>query len=95
LRGCIICWPRRGQRNHDGREIININGIINQKKKMKAKVNEEFCTGCGCCEATCPEVFKIHDSVCKVLVDAIPAEALDRCHESMVECPVEAILMER
>jgi ferredoxin len=61
---------------------------------MRAKVNEEFCTGCGPCEAICPEVFKIQNQKCKVQVDIIPPEVEDRCHQAMVECPIEAITLE-
>jgi len=61
---------------------------------MKAKVNEELCTGCGPCEEICPEVFKIEDDVSKVQVDAVPSEAEDSCREAMEQCPTEAISIE-
>ena len=61
---------------------------------MKAKVNEELCSGCGPCEEICPEVFKIEDDVSKVKVDTVPSEAEDSCREAMEECPTEAISIE-
>lgn len=61
---------------------------------MKAKIHEAFCTGCGPCEQLCPEVFRVENKICKVLVELIPPEAEDRCHEAMVLCPVEAITLE-
>ena len=62
---------------------------------MRAKVNEDFCTGCGPCEQLCPEVFKIINKISKVQVVAIPPEAEERCYQAMIECPVEAISLER
>lgn len=61
---------------------------------MKAKVNEELCTGCGPCEEICPEVFKIEEGVSKAQVDTVPAEAEDSCREAMEECPTDAISIE-
>jgi len=61
---------------------------------MKAKVNEELCTGCGPCEEICPEVFKIEDDVSKVQVDIVPSEAENNCREAMEQCPTEAISIE-
>ena len=37
---------------------------------MKAKVDENACIGCGLCENTCPEVFKMNeDNIAEVIVD--------------------------
>jgi len=62
---------------------------------MKAKVNEELCTGCGPCEDICPEVFKIENDVSKVRVDTVPAGAEESCREAMQQCPTEAIIIEQ
>lgn len=71
------------------------DGIIDTgRHEVKAKVNEDFCTGCGPCEMICPEVFRIENKICKVMVNTIPPEAEDRCYKAMVECPVEAIMLE-
>jgi ferredoxin len=61
---------------------------------MKAKVNEELCTGCGPCEETCPEVFKIDGDVATVTVEQVPAEVEETCREAMENCPTEAITIE-
>ncbi len=62
---------------------------------MKARVDEELCTGCGLCEETCPEVFEMgEDSIAKVKVDVVPAEAEETCREAAEQCPVEAIQIE-
>ena len=61
---------------------------------MKAKVDEEVCTGCGPCEEICPEVFKIVDSVAIVKVNPVPPAAQARCREARDNCPTEAISIE-
>ena len=58
---------------------------------MKAKVDENLCTGCGLCVDTCPEIFKMDDSVAKVIVDVVPPQAANSCREAADNCPVEAI----
>ena len=61
---------------------------------MKAIVDEDACTGCGLCEETCPEVFRLGDDVAEVIVAAVPPEAEDAAHEAADDCPVEAITIE-
>lgn len=61
---------------------------------MKAKVDEDVCTGCGPCEEICPEVFEIVDGISKVKVNPVPKASEDRCREAMENCPVEAISLQ-
>lgn len=62
---------------------------------MKAIVDEDTCTGCGLCEETCPEVFRLgDDDVADVIVGEIPPEAEDAAREAAEGCPVEAIKIE-
>ncbi len=62
---------------------------------MIAKVDQDACTGCGLCEETCPEVFKMADEdTAKVIAEKIPAEAAVTCREAADDCPVEAIVVE-
>jgi len=58
---------------------------------MKAVVDQDECTGCGLCEETCPAVFKLGDEMAEVIVDEIPADALDTARQAEADCPVEAI----
>jgi len=58
---------------------------------MQAVVDSDSCTGCGLCEDTCPEVFKLGDEVAEVIVEEIPAEALEAAKQAAEECPSEAI----
>ena len=62
---------------------------------MKAVIDEDACTGCGLCEETCPEVFKLNDDqIATAIVDEIPADALESAEEAAENCPVEAIKLE-
>jgi len=62
---------------------------------MRAIIDEDACTGCGLCEETCPEVFKLNDDgVATVIVDEIPEDVLESAEEAAENCPVEAIKLE-
>ncbi len=61
---------------------------------MKAKVDPDLCTGCGLCVDTCPEVFKMDDSVAGVIVEKVPEKSWNTCREAADNCPVEAISIE-
>ena len=62
---------------------------------MKAIVDKETCTGCGLCEDTCPQVFKINDNIAEVIVAKVPLDAMDCAQQAAEECPVEAIAIEQ
>ena len=57
----------------------------------KVFVDETLCTGCGLCESTCPEVFKVENDLAKVI-----SEDLASCNaqEAVDVCPVSAITYE-
>ncbi|MCE5203414.1 MAG: ferredoxin [Coriobacteriales bacterium] len=59
---------------------------------MKPVVDRESCIGCGVCEDTCPEVFRVgDDGIAYVLTDS-PGEELYADIRDCVElCPVNAI----
>ena len=61
---------------------------------MKAKVDQDSCTGCGLCSDTCPEVFQVEDDIAKVIVEKVPDSAVATCREAADDCPVEAISLE-
>lgn len=61
---------------------------------MKAKVDEELCTGCELCTETCPEVFEMQGDVSQVKVDEIPEDSEECAQTAADECPVEAIEIE-
>ncbi|MBN1406103.1 MAG: ferredoxin [Candidatus Omnitrophica bacterium] len=57
----------------------------------KVFVDESLCTGCGLCESTCPEVFKVENNVAKVT-----SEDTSSCdiQDAVDNCPVTAITLE-
>ncbi len=57
----------------------------------KVFVDEALCTGCGLCENTCPDVFKVEDNVAKVI-----SQDTSNCdvQQTVDDCPVSAISME-
>ncbi len=63
---------------------------------MKATVDQETCTGCELCPATCPEVFQMNDDG-KAEVKgegSVPSGVEDSAREAADGCPVEAITVE-
>ena len=62
---------------------------------MKARIDDELCTGCGLCPDTCPAVFEMgDDDLAHTKVDIVPPEEEDACREAAEDCPAEAILIE-
>jgi ferredoxin len=61
---------------------------------LKAKVDEELCTGCELCVETCPEVFEMQGDVTVVKVDEVPEDAEENARAAEEECPSEAISIE-
>lgn len=57
-------------------------------------VDEDLCTGCGTCEAICPEVFEVGDDGISHVIDAEGCEAAGCCEEAAEECPENAISLE-
>jgi ferredoxin len=59
---------------------------------MKATVDPDLCIGCGLCEETCPEVFRLgDDSIAHVIDDDPPAETYADIEEAAELCPTSAI----
>ena len=59
---------------------------------MKARVDAETCIGCGLCESTCPEVFKMDGDKAVVIGSIVPEGAQVSCKKATEECPVTAIV---
>ncbi len=57
---------------------------------MKPVINADECTGCGLCETTDPETFKLNDDGIAIVIkeDGVDAAKLD---EAIEQCPVECI----
>ncbi len=63
-------------------------------EKLKIKVNEDACIGCGACQAICPDVFELNDEgISTCLKNEIEDDKLkDEVLEAIESCPTEAIV---
>ncbi len=63
---------------------------------MEIRIDEELCTGCGLCEETCPDIFKMdEDKDIAVVIKNDYDEYDEECIQEAVEsCPSEAISTE-
>ncbi|MCG9479175.1 MAG: ferredoxin [Actinomycetota bacterium] len=63
---------------------------------MEVRIDEELCTGCGLCEETCPDIFKLNED--KDIVELIKTdydESDEECiQEAEESCPTEAIIVD-
>ena len=60
---------------------------------MKARVDADTCIGCGLCESTSPEVFKMDGDKAVVIGSVVPKGAEGTCKKAAEECPVTAIII--
>ena len=62
---------------------------------MKPVVAPDLCIGCGLCEETCPEVFRIRDDgLAYVIADDPDPETYGCIRDSIDLCPTDAISIE-
>jgi ferredoxin len=63
---------------------------------VEIRIDEELCTGCGLCEETCPDIFKMdEDKDIAVVIKNDYDEYDEECIQEAVEsCPSEAISTE-
>lgn len=57
---------------------------------MKAVI-EPGCIGCGLCEATCPEVFRLNEESQAEVIGDVTEELEDAAKEAEGNCPVSVI----
>ena len=60
---------------------------------LKIAIDRDLCIGCGNCESTAPEVFKVADDGIAVVIDPKGAED-NLIKEAAESCPVDAISLE-
>ncbi len=61
---------------------------------MKAEIREG-CIGCGLCESTCPEVFRMGDEGVAEVHGQITANQEELAMEAKDGCPVDVIEIEQ
>jgi len=63
---------------------------------MKARIDEDLCTGCEECVDAVPDVFEMKEGgeVAKVKVTPVPSDLTDAVQEAADDCPAEAIIIE-
>lgn len=59
---------------------------------MRPVVDRDLCIGCGLCEDTCPQVFRVaDDGIAYVLSEDPPHELYADIQDCVELCPVAAI----
>ena len=59
---------------------------------MKVTVDPRKCSGCGLCESTAPDVFKLGDEgTAKVIVEEVPHGMEGDVRQAIDDCPESAI----
>ncbi len=79
----------------EGVDEETTNNKTERNLKMKVKVVEDLCIGCGICEGIAPEVFSLEtEPYAVVLLDPVPEEFHAATREAAEACPEAAIVIE-
>jgi len=63
---------------------------------MKAFVDKDTCIGCGLCGSVCPKVFRMNDEgVAEAIDTELEDSVVEDAKKAQVQCPVEAITVEK
>ncbi|NQT66786.1 MAG: ferredoxin [Actinobacteria bacterium] len=60
---------------------------------MEVNIDKDLCTGCGLCEETCPDIFKLNEDedIAEVIKNAYEKSDEECIEEAVESCPTEAI----
>jgi ferredoxin len=66
---------------------------IRERMLMKVEIDVDLCTGCGLCEETCPDIFKLNedDDVAEIIKKDYDENDEECIEEAIESCPTEAI----
>ena len=60
--------------------------------KIKVKINQDVCIGCGACQALADDVFEINDEgVASVITEEIDKDSVEDVKNAIDSCPTGAI----
>ncbi len=62
---------------------------------MKAEIDRSGCIGCGLCEETCPEVFRMADDGLAEVYSDVDESNEETAQEAADSCPVSVITIEK
>ena len=66
--------------------------FLTEDFKMKVKVNQDVCIGCGLCAGLAAALFELTDEgKAQALVDEVPVDEEANAEEAANSCPVGAI----
>ena len=61
--------------------------------RMKVKVNQDACIGCGACVGICPDVFSFNDDgYAQAITEEVDKSNEEKVQEALEGCPTEAIM---
>lgn len=71
-----------------------LNRILNNHSRIRVRIDEEVCSGCGKCVKICPQVFAMEERLAVRLTHVDPDQFKKACKKAAEACSVEAVIIE-